>query len=510
MIIIVYSETNRATVETNLGAPEYSYFFVLKEFLPWLEKLGTVIQTTEPNSEVDKIYFDAVRRKEDCVFLSFSPPHRTPLGLACPTIPVFAWEFDTIPTETWFAERCQDWRVALSSLGRAVTHSNFAVAAVKGTMGPDFPIVSIPAPIWDRCADIQTGPNSPFNLNRERINAEGDVVDTRNFEWVYEDSLKTLRPPGNANSWEVDRRAATVIELGGVVYTSILNPFDGRKNLIDMLRGFVWAFRDVDDAVLVLKLVSNKSRSAIKRIMHELHRFTPFKCRVVLIDSYLSDDDYRRLLLATTYALNASSGEGQCLPLMEYMSAGKPAVAPCHTALEDYISVNNAFVVEAAIRPAAWPQDPRARVRALARQIDMGSLQRAFRKSYRVAKNDPGRYRAMSQFAREALKSYCSASVTAQRLNAIIHTSPQMRPDDNLFGRVPLRSIDYVLGSEVNFSKHYDARRYLFSGWSHLELGFGVWSDGDAAELAFQFDSVPAGPLQLRAKVNTFVNSRNS
>jgi hypothetical protein len=248
----------------------------------------------------------------------------------------------------------------------------------------------------------------------------------------------------------------------------------------------------------------------MKRIMHELHRFTPFRCRVVLIDSYLSDDDYRKLLLATTYVLNASSGEGQCLPLMEYMSAGKPAVAPRHTALADYISVGNAFVVDTSVRPAAWPQDPRACIRTLARQIDMGSLQRAFHESYRVAKNDPGRYRAMSQCAREALKNYCAASATVERLLAIIQASPQVRLDDNSFGTVPSRNIDYVLGDEVNFSKHQDARRYLFSGWSFLELGFGVWSDGETAELAFRVDSLRSRPLELRAKVNTFVNSMNS
>ena len=97
MLIIIHSETNKSNIEQNLGRPEYSYYFVLKEFRPVLERLGQVIEVSNPDELVDRLYFDCQSRGEDCVFLSFSPPHRTPIHYACPTIPVFAWEFSTFP-----------------------------------------------------------------------------------------------------------------------------------------------------------------------------------------------------------------------------------------------------------------------------------------------------------------------------------------------------------------------------------------------------------------------------
>ena len=82
MVIVVYSETTSALVQQKLGESEYSYYFVLKAFLPVLQKLGRVETVTDPGGEVDAIYRRALQQGEDCIFLSFSPPHRTPLGLA--------------------------------------------------------------------------------------------------------------------------------------------------------------------------------------------------------------------------------------------------------------------------------------------------------------------------------------------------------------------------------------------------------------------------------------------
>ena len=63
---------------------------------------------------------------------------------------------------------------------------------------------------------------------------------------------------------------------------------------------------------------------------------------------YLNDDEYAKLVQGSTYVVNAAHGEGQCLPLMEYMSAGKPAIAPSHTAMEEYINEGNSFVVKSS------------------------------------------------------------------------------------------------------------------------------------------------------------------
>ncbi|PTT63117.1 glycosyltransferase, partial [Pseudomonas sp. HMWF007] len=110
MLIIIHSETNQHTINRNLGRSEYSYYFVLKEYRPVLERLGRVVEVADPVTEVDALYADCHARGEPCVFLSFSPPHRTPVHLACPTLPVFAWEFSTIPNEPFNGDPLNDWR----------------------------------------------------------------------------------------------------------------------------------------------------------------------------------------------------------------------------------------------------------------------------------------------------------------------------------------------------------------------------------------------------------------
>lgn len=154
MIFLIHSETETATIGTNLGASEYSYYFVLKEFRPILEEFGLVVPIHDPAHEVDRIWHNAASQGEACVFLSFAPPHKTYLPAHCPIIPIFAWEFDTLPIEVWDDEPRHDWRLVLGQAGRAITHSAFSVAVVRAAMGSEFPVVSIPAPVWDRFAPL--------------------------------------------------------------------------------------------------------------------------------------------------------------------------------------------------------------------------------------------------------------------------------------------------------------------------------------------------------------------
>src|SRR5690606_10628756 len=149
MKILVYSAMNAETVFNNFGEPEYSYYFVLREFLPLLRQFGEVQQVEDPATEVDPIYEAALRQGQDCVFLSFSPPHLTCLGLACPTIPVFAWEFSSMPCEAWWDDRPEhDWGWCLRQCAGAIVHSEQSASVVRQLMGEDYPVTAIPAPLW--------------------------------------------------------------------------------------------------------------------------------------------------------------------------------------------------------------------------------------------------------------------------------------------------------------------------------------------------------------------------
>lgn len=412
MIIITYSETFTAMVKKRLGESEYSYYFVWKEYRPILDRMGIVVTIGDPENEVDAIYRSAAAHGEDCIFLSFTPPHQTVTGLKCPTIPVFAWEYETFPIEVWQNEPRNDWRNVLGPLGRAITHSEFAAHTIKQTMGDQYPIVSIPAPVWDRFDALrQRIPQSP-TCPGVTLDVAGTVVDTND---------PNLNLPGRVLPDPTGPDAPVRIRLEGVVYVSVFNPQDGRKNWPDMLGAFCATFREDADATLIFKLTHHDRAKAFENMLNVLDRLTPFKCRVLLIQGYMADADYEKMVGAVSYIVNASAGEGQCLPLMEFMSAGKPALAPWNTALLDYLTAENSFRIATSLEPTAWPHDPRQALRGRRHRMDFSSLMQAYRDSYQVAKTDPARYARMSDAANRGLKAHCSQDLIETRLRAFLN-----------------------------------------------------------------------------------------
>lgn len=481
MRFLVYSEVNAETIAASMGQSEYSYYFVLKEFLPVLRELGDVRVVKDPHAEADALYREASAAGDQCVLLAFTPPHKTPLGLYCPTIPVLAWEFDIIPNEYWLKERQQDWRHALSLCGRAITHSGMTLEAIRREMGMDYPVISVPAPVWDRYESLRARfgherrasvvmemaacvvfdsqdpeqarfwpdwsevvesvaelrgvahqPKDATDLPVVREQSLLRITYRYVVEWyrqigrkllsgqmswrpsIRDTQLRTLgeQPLPHPELW---RAKPHRLELSGVVFTSMFNPGDGRKNWPDMLTAFCTAFRDCDDATLVFKLGSNDFQRDMYEMMLCLARLPRFTCRVVFLHGFLEGEAFEGLIEASHFVVNASYGEGQCLPLMEFLSCGRPAVAPRNSAMLDYMDESVGFVVEGWSDPAVWPHDPREAYRGLRQQIDWESLMKAYQSAYQCAKT-PEHYAALSRNAIERMRGHCSRAVAKQKL----------------------------------------------------------------------------------------------
>jgi len=549
MIIITYSETSAETIEERLGKAEYSYYFIYKKYLPALEKLGILIPVTTPQSEVDKIFLE--NPDEKCIFLSFSPPHKTLFNLRCPTVCIFAWEFTTIPQEYWHAQPEYNWAASLETIGNAITISQFAAGVVSKAIPHGLNLSVIPAAVdtvipplspkttdskkltvkatlhdsgaynleanmadektqispaliqlksWDGedtyltftngdsdssellvgfydSEDWGTWSKAPvpwilvpygvrgpviieihlsaygknigrdiqISLGQESTSLKLSAVpkiyplqfnpknDTRILKFSNLDlahvagfrdsrslgigikSLKMKRPDtfsrkirakllgGKKRSHHnlrpsissVPDKAINLLELNGVVYTSILNPKDGRKNWEDLVTAFCWAFRNDENATLVLKMTHHELGSFLGTLLLLYSQMSPFKCRVVAIHGFLSSEQYQQLIDRSHFVVNSSHCEGQCLPLMEFMGQGVPAVAPDHTAMSDYVTKENAFIVKSSLYPTFWPFDERKAIRTLGYRIDWHSLMEAFRASFQVAINDEAAYQSM-------------------------------------------------------------------------------------------------------------------
>ncbi len=606
---ILYCATGTGDIASKLGTADYSYSFVMRGFREVLRRMGTVHVVADPAREVDVIYTACRGRDEECFFLSFAPPHDTSLGLSCPTIPVIAWEFGTIPTQVWDDEPRHDWRYVLRQCGRAITISGFAADVIARTMGGNFPVASIPTPVWDRLATMRAriAPEPP--PDRAPVAVDGFIWDSRSAHFFLGMNLPpipagTARPAPGASlrdwRWSLaeeaaaeaqiqaspqaaapeeqadapasrpvelapddgattqpdhdGREAATigpeplhhsaqsipqltlrwyrevardalplpvtrgvslagraarrvrralraapsavaptaqdntaasegvgaavpeitdpsprqtaaplpaptrpaiphplpdepplpepvlavfspdpysdaeppkpspqaVLALDGIVFTSVLAPKDGRKNWQDILSAFAIAFADTPDATLVFKMIGADAAFWWWEFHDIITRLPQFSCRVIVLQGYLTDDMYQQLIGNTHFVVNASLAEGQCLPLVEFMSGGRPAIAPAHTAMLDYITAANAFIVGGDVEYCAWPHNPGNDLVATRYRVDWASLHDAFTQAYAVATSDADRYRAMGVQASATMQRYCGDAAISAALQDIL------------------------------------------------------------------------------------------
>ncbi|CAI8874587.1 MULTISPECIES: glycosyltransferase [unclassified Pseudomonas] len=520
MNFILYSDVNDRSISQSLGRPEYSYYFVLKAYRPVLESLGRVHVVTSTD-DVDPLYLQLRQADQECLFLSFAPPHKTPIGLQCPMVCVIAWEYDSIPTEYAGDDVRQDWRQTLARHGRVITLSTHTAQAIRRSLGEDFPVLVLPTPLWERFAQVRRDcPSVPVNPGTT-LQIKGCIIDSRalglsadgliapilrepelqtpqviepvpepiaepppaltlrrrafitkhyliagyravtvasehrplfllkhNLLQWYREAVSDLLPgsvreehrelpdpiveaitPAPAVSEMPvlaehpqaslpDTSQHVQIDVSGVVYVSVFNPEDGRKNWHHLITAFCWAMRDVDDATLVLKITQNDLSSYYVHLITLLSQLSPFACRVVVMHGYLEEEEFARLYGAASFYVNASRCEGLCLPLMEFMSCARPVIAPNHTAMGDYIDERVAFIVKSSREPTIWPEDARILYRTLRHRPDWGSLKTAYEDSYAMAKNHPEAYLAMAAAAAERMREYCGFTPVQQRAEA--------------------------------------------------------------------------------------------
>jgi glycosyltransferase involved in cell wall biosynthesis len=583
MIIITYSETNAETIEQNLGKAEYSYYFIYKKYLPAMRRLGTLVAVNDPATEVDRIYRE--NPDEQCIFLSFSPPHRTVLELECPTVCVFAWEFSTIPEEHWHDKPEYNWARVLQQLGNALTISEYAAEVVRKAIPEGLNLAVLPAAVdtaptdslrpkpqgvtinvkatlydsrsynlsTDMVTDEVSGSRDPLkmepwddspidlsftendpdsielligfyssedwgtwsrtgspwiklphnvsgpviielelvafgtNIDREisvqlgseevRITLSGllgsftftfdpqteaDMIKFHNLDLTHAPGARDHRSLGigitsmsmrrpddykqassgffsrglnRLRSFVADRilghqpTAGSNLELQGIVYSTVLNPEDGRKNWEDLVTAFCWAFREEENATLVLKMTHRNLGTFLGKLLLLYSQMSPFKCRVVAVHGFLTDTQYQALMDSTHFVVNSSHCEGQCLPLMEFMGQGVPAIAPNHTAMKDYIDESNALIIKSSVYPTFWPIDARRAIRTLCYRIDWNSLMEAYRQSFDIAMNQPEKYKSLRKSSIRSIEELAGQEVVYQKMKRYLEATATTASD---------------------------------------------------------------------------------
>lgn len=449
--IVLSTYGSRASEGKNLGSAGYSYDFVVKQFVPLLKECGEVIEVPAEAGPVEQAAERLRRRGFVPLHLCFMPFQHAYLSPSVPNVVVPAWEFPEVPDHEFDGDPRNNWveqanRCAGVIVGGPWTAWVFRTAGIKCPIH----IVPVPTPesnfkiphwygtnrITIDCAAIdcrQPDSQRQTSLPREsdggafpqgngKLSTARRSVRSRFAAFAraaYKQAVRPLLPTrvgeslsaGIAEAIRAWRPAVSYprldrLQLSGVVYTSIFNPQDGRKNWEDLITAYLLALGDCPDATLVLKLVARNRHAADAVLAHCARLDLAHRCRLLVVTDFLSREQMQELARGTTYYITSTRAEGNCLPLMDYLAAGRPAVSPRHTAISDYFGTHAGFEVESHPEPTAFPQDRSLRCRTYWQRLVWTSLADQIRHSYEVATEERDIYERLAAQARETMAQW--------------------------------------------------------------------------------------------------------
>ena len=443
----------------NLGAPGYSHDFVARLFRPLLEQWGEVIEIQDAPRDLQGAVDACLRQGKRPVHFSVLPFQDVCLAAGAANVVMPAWEYPDVPSEPFDGNPQNDWPATADRCDLCLVSGPFTAAALRrGGATVPIRIVPVPTPadyfslpprgvaetqtvncrgyVFSHASGEAAVPVAPAVPRTARVGKAIETAVRRGFKATvgraaYERLSawsKTLRSGRRRRAFDLPYPAVDALELSGVVYTSIFNPDDGRKNWLDLLTGSLAALADREDATLVVKLIVRREKSARKVIDAYLRCGISHRCRLVFICDFLSDEQMLDLCRGTTFYVQATRAEGNCLPLMNYLAAGRPGISPAHSSMSDYFSDRSGLVVESHPEPAAWPHDQRLRLRTSWGRIVWTSLRDQIRAGYRMATEQPDRYRELAATCRAEMRAWASAAAVSRRLEAALAELAERRP----------------------------------------------------------------------------------
>ncbi|MEN6404935.1 MAG: glycosyltransferase [Thermoguttaceae bacterium] len=452
--ILLSSYASGATEGRRLGTAGYSYDFVAKLFAPLFRRLGKLTEIQDPRSDLAQAAEAARRQGFDPVHVSFRPFQDAELSPSVRNVVVPAWEFPDIPDAAFDGNPQNDWVATANRCAMVWVGGSFTARALESA-GVRTPIRIVAVPTPECYFDMPRWRSE----RRTALNCSPYVFpqqDAQTFEtpqgsagepsrcwretarvWGLRGYRRLVKPclPGRLRTavgaalraglaaWRHGTfacRRDRWLDLDGIVYTSIFNPADGRKNWQDMITAFLCALRDCEDATLVIKLASSDPAAVGQVVQFYRHLDYSHRCRVAIVSDFLAEADMLELARASTYYLTTTRAEGNCLPLMNYLAAGRPGISPSHSAIADYFDADVGFVVESHPEPCAWPQDSRLRWRSTWHRLVWTSLVEQIRRSYRIAKEDRAAYDALASAARQRMQKVSHPDVVSRQLRSAL------------------------------------------------------------------------------------------
>jgi glycosyltransferase involved in cell wall biosynthesis len=146
-----------------------------------------------------------------------------------------------------------------------------------------------------------------------------------------------------------------------LIFLSVLNPHDLRKNLAALIGGFLEFHSENPDLLLLLKLIVDNLSDRLDNVLTGILSLRISNYELIdsnaiwLATAYMPESVLDDLYKASSAYLCTSFAEGQNLPLQEAMAWGVVPITTRHTAMLDYISTENAVIIRTEKRPVDRP-----------------------------------------------------------------------------------------------------------------------------------------------------------
>lgn len=348
-LIVAYSCRSDRSLDRQdrkVGEPHFSLFLSAQRFLESLDLLSIkTIPIIRPEIYSHEISRNFIARPENqLIHLAFGDyATLRPLKLAY-NIAYVAWEYDAISVNVDDDARIwhnQKWVLGLFDeiwVGASFVKDAFERAGLQN-------VKVVPAPVPNARAmscDIHSIGRDILDLNAASLFFDFSAMD-RTIAWT---DKGTTSFGGYLRRFAVNKRPT--------IYLTIINPGDPRKNAEASILGFSQFATSHQDALLVVKLVSDGEKRLSDRLWStlrlQLNRLIDDGIvksdNVVFVEGFLTESALMRLVSAADFYISTSFAEGLNLPILEAMSNGTIVISPIHTAMVDYLVPENCVPCE--------------------------------------------------------------------------------------------------------------------------------------------------------------------